>query len=83
MALTVSGRKRIKRDYSDNVHVNKNATANLSSEDIDVAAQAMATFLDDNFADLNRALPQPFKGLATREQKLKLFKFVVSQLEMT
>lgn len=46
--------------------------------DLKAAVDALDTWLDDNAATVNSALPQPFRGAATQEQKAVLLSALVA-----
>jgi len=80
MALTTTEANEISADYCDEVFVQPNATATLTTADVKDAAESLNTFIEASMVALNNALPVPFKTLATTQQKLRLFKHVVVKL---
>jgi hypothetical protein len=48
----------------------------FTKPDLVAAAQAIDTYLTDNAAAINTALPQPFRGTATNAQKAQMMSAV-------
>jgi hypothetical protein len=48
----------------------------LTKPDIKAAVDAIDDYIDTNAATMNAALPQPFRTIATLEQKARLFAYV-------
>lgn len=54
----------------------RDATANMSTEDIRAAINAVDDWTESNQASFNTALPEPFKSTATAKQKAQMLSFV-------
>ena len=80
MTLSETENNIITREYVQDAFVSPKITANVNTTDIKAAATALDAFITNNFTAINNALPEPFKTLATSQQKLRLFKSVVNQL---
>lgn len=78
MPLTTQQRNRIKRQYIRIVF--QNATADLTTTDIEAAADAMEDFIVSNSAAINTALPEPFKSAASTPQKRLLVALVACEI---
>ena len=52
------------------------AGVKIGTQAVRAAADATNTWIDDNQASFNAALPEPFKSTATLEQKTLLFCYV-------
>ncbi len=82
MVLTKSEETKIKKDFSREGYEVKKQTATLNTDEIIAAAKTLDTFMTDNIVKINNVLPLRFQSIATQQQKLKLLKIVVSQLEL-
>ena len=51
--------------------------------DLKAAVDAMDAWLDSNAASANAALPQPFRGAASVQQKALLLQFVIQRRYLT
>lgn len=77
MALTDEQHAEGMRQWVGKVFVEGGETATMTTEQIKAAFAAIDAWVDDNQASFNTALPEPFKGAATAEQKAVLLCFVV------
>ena len=74
--MTEQQRVENMREWVKRVFVERGATATLNTEDIKAAVDATDTWIDNNQAPFNTALPEPFKSTATSDQKTLMFVYV-------
>lgn len=74
--LSDSDRHVASRAWIRKVFVEANATATMDHTAIKAAIDATDTWIDGQQANYNAALPAPFQGTATLQQKTLLFCFV-------
>lgn len=80
MALTAPQRRRLGRQWARQTYQRLAATADLSTDDIEAAADSLEAFITANAAALNNALPLPFRTTATTPQKRVLLALVAVEL---
>ena len=62
---------------------NSGETVAITKADLRAAVNAIDTWLNNNAAGLNTALPQPARGALTTAQKARLLQFVVARRYLT
>lgn len=77
MALTNEQRTDGMRRWVSKVFVEGEVTATMDTEAIKDAFAIVDQWVDDNQASFNNVLPEPFKSVATPEQKAMLLCYVV------
>ncbi len=65
-------RKFASREFNDLAK-----TANMHLDDLKAAADVADQWADNNAASFNAALPEPFKSIATADQKTVLLAYVI------
>ena len=55
-------------------------TANVGTDDIEATVTALVSFIENNSAAIDAALPEPFKSTATAAQKRHLVGLVAAKL---
>jgi len=65
--VLTAARRWINREFTS-----KKATATLTRTDIEAAVTVADQWITDNTASFKAVLPEPFKSIATNDQKLKL-----------
>lgn len=69
----------IARAFIDKSHIAKARTARCAHEDLRLAAGAAYDFVESIAVAYNLALPQPFRGTATNEQKAELLSAAIAE----
>lgn len=78
MPFTAAQKRKIGRQYAR--HIWRLLTANLGSDNVEEAADAIEAFLTNNATSLNNALPVPFRTTATTAEKRVLFALVAVEM---
>lgn len=74
--LSDSARRDLWAAYMQEVSTDREPLA-LTKADLRAAVDALDTFLSDNAAAINTAIPQPARGALTTAQKARLLVFVI------
>ncbi len=74
--MTEQQRTETMRTWVNKEFVEKQMLANLDTVEIKAAVDTTDTWIDNNEASFNTALPEPFKSTATAEQKTLMFDYV-------
>ena len=73
MALTEDDRKELWSKFMSDVSSRYEALGALSKQDLRAAVDAIDTWIDDNLASFNSAIPQPARSELTAKQKAEIF----------
>lgn len=80
MPLDATQTREVVRAFADEVFVRGRRTATVDTDAIEAATDGLVTFIEANAAPINNALPEPFKSVATIEEKRKLVGLVAAKL---
>ncbi len=80
MPLNATQTTETMRDFAREVFVRADQIANLATNDIETAVTTLVTFIENNAAAIDAALPEPFKSTATAAQKRHLVGLVAARL---
>lgn len=76
--LPAADRTAIWKEMMDDLS-NKREEAPFLKADLRAAVNALDSWLNSNAASANTALPQPFRGAASAQQKALLLQFVIQR----
>lgn len=76
-ALTAQQRTALWQEYMDWLSRNHVALPGCAKADVKAAGDALDTWINDNAAVMNTALPQPFRANAPANAKAKLFSLIM------
>lgn len=79
MPLADADKKEAVQEFAEQIFVRTNKTANLATDEILAAIEAIDAFLSANAAAINNAFPEAFRTTATVRQKAELVAFVVKK----
>jgi len=80
MPLTSTKLRTVAKQYGKKIFLDVNGTADLGTDDIEAAVDAMVSFAENNTAAINNAFPEPFKSTATQEQKRFILALAFAEL---
>ncbi len=80
MPLNATQTTETMRDFAREVFAQAGRTANVDTDAIEAAVTDLVTFIENNAAAIDAALPEPFKGMASVEQKRHLVGLVAAKL---
>ena len=80
MPLNATQTTETMRDFAREVFAQAGRTANVDTDAIEAAVTDLVTFIENNAAAIDAALPEPFKGTASVEQKRHLVGLVAAKL---
>jgi len=77
-ALSDEDRAELSAEYNREIS-NERVPCGITKADIRAAVNALDTFLNDNAAAINSAIPQPARGTLTTAEKARLLKLVITR----
>ena len=80
MPLSATQTTETMRVFAEEIFAQAQQTATVDTDAIEAAVAGLVTFIEANTAAINNALPEPFKSLATTEQKRHLVGLVAAKL---
>lgn len=80
MPLDANQTREVLQLFTHQVFAQARHKADVNTDDLEVAVAGVVVFIEANTVAINNALPEPFKSVATTQQKRHLVGLVAAKL---